>query len=181
MEVPTFDEISVREALLNAMAHRAYRLGGSVFVRQFARRLEIVSPGGLPPGITPENILDQQNPRNRRLAEVLAKCGLVERSGQGINLMVESAIRQGKPLPNFSGTSEHEVRITLEGLVRSPAFVRFMEQLGEETLRSFSTYDFLVLDYVERENPIPEHLKYRLPALIEIGEICRAAPKKTAT
>lgn len=171
MDVLTFDEVSVREALLNAVAHRDYRLGPSVFVRQFARRLEILSPGGLPAGITPENILDQQNPRNRRLAEALAKCGLIERSGQGLNLMVESAIRQGKPLPNFAGTSGHEVRLTLEGLVRSPAFVRFMERLGEETLRSFATYDFLALDYVHREEPLPEYLRNRLPALIEAGAI----------
>jgi ATP-dependent DNA helicase RecG len=82
MDLPTFDEVPVREAVLNALAHRDYRLGGSVFVRQYAKRLEVVSPGGLPPGITPENIIDQQNPRNRRLAEALAKCGLIERSGR---------------------------------------------------------------------------------------------------
>lgn len=63
-DIPTFDEISVRESLLNAVVHRDYRLGGSVFIRQFTRRLEIVSPGGFPPGITAENIIDQQNPRN---------------------------------------------------------------------------------------------------------------------
>ncbi|MBI5015602.1 MAG: putative DNA binding domain-containing protein [Deltaproteobacteria bacterium] len=170
-DIPTFDEISVREALLNALAHRDYRLGGSIFVRQFAHRLEIVSPGGLPPGITAENILDQQNPRNRRLAEALAKCGLIERSGQGMNLMFESAIRQGKQLPSFAGTSAHEVRLTLEGAVRSAAFVRFMERLGEETLRSFSTHDFLVLDYLHREQPLPEYLKARLPGLIAAGAV----------
>ena len=71
MDLPTFDEVPVREAILNAVAHRDYRLGGSIFVRQFAKRLEVMSPGGLPPGITPENIIDQQNPRNRRLAEAL--------------------------------------------------------------------------------------------------------------
>ena len=96
-DIPTFDETAVREALLNAVAHRDYRLGGSVFVRQFIRRLELVSPGGFPPGITTENIVDQQNPRNRRLAEALAKCGLIERSGQGMNLMVERAIRRIRP------------------------------------------------------------------------------------
>src|SRR6185295_6535870 len=48
VELPTFDEVSVREALLNAVAHRDYRLGGSVFVRQYSQRLETVSPGGLP-------------------------------------------------------------------------------------------------------------------------------------
>jgi ATP-dependent DNA helicase RecG len=115
MDLPTFDEVPVREAILNAVAHRDYRSGGSIFVRQFAKRLEVVSPGGLPPGITPENIIDQQFPRNRRLAEALGKCGLIERSGQGLNLMMESAVRQSKPLPSFAGTSVHQVKLTLEG------------------------------------------------------------------
>jgi ATP-dependent DNA helicase RecG len=66
MDIPTFNEGAIREALLNAVAHRDYRLAGSVFVRQFPRRIEIVSPGGLPQGITLENILDRQLPRNRR-------------------------------------------------------------------------------------------------------------------
>lgn len=171
MDIPTFDEVPVREALLNAVAHRDYRLGGSIFVRQYAHRLEVVSPGALPPGITADNILDQQNPRNRRLAEALARCGLIERSGQGMNLIFESAIRQGKPLPSFAGTSSHEVRLTLEGMVKSTAFVRFIERLGEETLRSFSTYDFLTLDYVHREQALPEQLKVRLPNLVELGAV----------
>lgn len=171
MDLLTFDEVAVREALLNAVTHRDYRLGGSVFVRQYPQRLEVVSPGGFPPGITPANILDQQNPRNRRLAETLAKCGLIERSGQGMNLMFESAIRQGKQLPSFAGTAAHEVRLTLDGLVRSPAFVRFLERLGEKTLRSFSTDDFLTLDALHREQPLPQQLRERLPGLVTAGAV----------
>lgn len=170
-EIPTFDETAVREALLNAIAHRDYRLGGSIFVRQYARRLEIVSPGGFPAGITPENIVDQQNPRNRRLSEALGKCGLIERSGQGLNLMVEAAIRQSKPLPDFTGSAGHEVRLKLEGTVQDPAFVRFLERIGEERLRSFSTHDFLALDALRRDAPLPPALHSRLPGLIEAGVI----------
>lgn len=170
-EIPTFDEIAMREALLNAVAHRDYRLGGSVFVRQFARRLEITSPGGFPPGITAENILDQQNPRNRRLAEALARCGLIERSGQGLNLMVEAAIRQSKPLPDYTGSAAHEVRLKLDGTVKDPAFVRFLERVGEERLREFSTYDFLALDAIAREQPLTEAIRSRLPGLIETGVV----------
>lgn len=171
VELSTFDEISVREALLNAVAHRDYRLGGSIFVRQYASRLEVVSPGGFPPGITTDNILDQQNPRNRRLSEALAKCGLIERSGQGMNLMFESAIRQGKALPSFVGTSAHTVRLTLNGVVTNPAFVRYVERLGEEKLRTFSTYDFLTLDHLRREVPLPEHLRTCLPGLVAAGAV----------
>jgi ATP-dependent DNA helicase RecG len=170
-DIPTFDEAPIREALLNAVAHRDYRLGGSVFIRQFARRLEIVSPGGFPPGITPENILDQQNPRNRRLAEALARCGLIERSGQGLNLMVESAIRQSKPLPSFAGSAMHEVRLTLEGSVQNPAFIRFLDRLGKERLQSFSTHDFLTLDAIARELPLIEALRARLPGLLDAGVV----------
>lgn len=171
MDLLTFDEVPVREALLNAVAHRDYRLGGSVFVRQYPQRLEVVSPGGFPPGITAANILEQQNPRNRRLAEALARCGLIERSGQGMNLMFESAIRQGKQVPSFSGTAAHEVRLTLDGLVRSPAFVRFLERLGEQTLSSFATDDFLALDALHREQPLSQQLKERLPGLVAVGAV----------
>lgn len=171
MDLPTFDEVQVREVLLNAVAHRDYRAGGSIFVRQYSRRLEVVSPGGFPPGITTSNVLDQQNPRNRRLAEALGKCGLIERSGQGMNLIFETAVRQGKPLPSFDGTSEHQVAVTLHGLVKSPAFVRFLERLGQETLRSFSTDDFLALDAIHRDEPMSERLRARLPALVSTGAI----------
>ncbi len=168
-DIPTFDEVAVREALLNAFAHRDYRLGGSIFLRQFARRLEVISPGGFPPGITPENILDQQNPRNRRLAEALGKCGLIERSGQGMNLMVERAILQSKPLPSFVGSGAHEVRLTLQGTVQDPTFVRFLERIGEEQIRLFSTHDFLALDALHHEQALTPIQRERLPLLVEAG------------
>ena len=62
LDIPTFNERAVREAILNAVVHRDYRQGGSIFVRQFPRRLEIANPGGLPPGITTENVLWKQKP-----------------------------------------------------------------------------------------------------------------------
>lgn len=170
-ELPTFDEKPVREAVLNAACHRDYRAAGSIFVRQFARRLEVISPGGLPIGVTAENILDQQQPRNRRLAETFGKCGLVERAGQGMNLMFERAIMQSKPLPDFTGTAAHEVRLTLQGTVQNPAFVRFLEKVGQERLASFSTHDFLILDLLQRERPVPDALKPRLAHLKEHGII----------
>jgi ATP-dependent DNA helicase RecG len=103
--IATFSERPVREAILNAVSHRDYQLGGSIFIRQYPRRLEIDSPGGLPFGITLENILDRQNPRNRRVAEIFTRCGLVERSGQGMNLIYEELIKQSKPAPDF-GTAK---------------------------------------------------------------------------
>jgi ATP-dependent DNA helicase RecG len=173
LDIPTFDEAVVREAVLNAVCHRDYRLPGSVFVRQYARRLEVTSPGGLPEGVTVENILDQQVPRNRRLAEACARCGLVERSGQGMNLIFERSIQHSKPLPGFDKTSEHQVWLTLHGTVGNPAFVRFLARVGRESVATFTTHDFLVLDLIHREERIHEALKPRLPGLVDRGVIER--------
>ena len=169
LDIPTFDERSAREALLNAISHRDYRSGANVLIRQYPDKLVIESPGGFPPGISLENILDRQYPRNRRIAEIFGKCGLVERSGQGMNLMFEEAIRHGKIPPDFSGTDHFQVTLTLNGQVRNPDFVRFLEKVAKETDVSFTTQDFLILDRVHRELPVPEAYQSRVFALRELG------------
>ena len=172
-QIPTLNESVVREAILNAVSHREYRLSGSVFVRQFPTKIEVVSPGGLPPGVTVDNILWQQAPRNRRIAETFARCGLVERSGQGANRMFEQAIRESKELPDFSRTDDYQVFLTLHGTVQDPAFVRFLEQVSKETQASFDTADLLVLDHIHREQAVPGPLQDRLPVLRDLGAVER--------
>jgi ATP-dependent DNA helicase RecG len=168
-DIPTFNERVVREALLNAVSHRDYRLGGSIFVRQFPRKVEFVSPGGFPQGINATNILWKQNPRNRRIAEVLAKCGLVERSGQGANAMFEESIKESKPRPDFTGTDDFQVFLTLRGDVQDVRFLKFLEQVGRETLQSITTEDLLVLDTLRHQDAIPENLISRLQILRDRG------------
>lgn len=171
--IPTFTEDVVLEAILNAVSHRDYRLGGSVFVRQYPREMEIVSPGGFPSGITPENVLWKQFPRNRRVAEVFARCGLLDRSGQGVNRMFEESIKQSKPRPDFTGTDDFEVVLTLRGDVQDPRFLRFLENVGQDRLSTFTTRDLLALDAVRREQPLADDLKPHLTHLIEEGLVER--------
>jgi ATP-dependent DNA helicase RecG len=178
MDVLTFDERMVRESVLNAVSHRNYQLGGPVFVRQYQQRLVVDSPGGFPPDITLENILDRQSPRNRRIADILARCGLVERSGQGMNLMFELSVKQAKALPDFKGTDRMHVRVTLDGLVQDPKLLTMMERIGLETLQSFSTGDFLVLNHIRCEQAVPDELRDRIPRLLDIGVIERVARGK---
>ena len=170
-DIKTFNKIAVREAIQNAISHRDYRLSGSIFVRQFPRRIEFISPGGLPPGITLQNIFWKQAPRNRRIAEALARCGMVERSGQGINLMYEECIKESKPRPDFTGTDDYQVSVILHGTVRDPRFIKFLEQIGQERLSTFSTQDFMLLDLLNREQAVPDDLKTRISNLIEQGII----------
>ncbi|MCY4657901.1 MAG: putative DNA binding domain-containing protein [Gammaproteobacteria bacterium] len=172
-DVPTFNERVVREAVLNAVSHRDYRHGSSIFVRQYPRRIEIVSPGGFPAGITPENILRQQNPRNRRIAEVLGKCGLVERAGQGFDSIFRECIQQSKPLPDFSHTDAHIVWLTLNGEIQDPEFLRFLEEIGREKVALFGLDDLLLVDLIHREQLVSDELKPRIEHLLERGIIER--------
>ena len=169
LDVPTFSEAATREAILNAVGHRDYRNQGSVFIRQYPRRLEIVSPGGFPPGISVENIIDRQSPRNRRLVDCFARCGLVERAGQGFNRIYEETIRQSKPLPDFTHTDAFQVSLTMHGELQDPKFLRFLEKVGPERSSTFTTHELLVLDLVRRERLIPDELRPTLLALAEEG------------
>lgn len=170
-DISTFNERVVREALLNAVCHRNYQTGGSIFVRQYADRLVIESPGGLPHGVTLDNILKKQNSRNKRVAEILAKCGLVERSGQGMNIIYEQSIQEAKPLPDFTGTDESSVFITLNGMVLDKNIILFLKKIGKATLASFSTEDFLVINHVAHEDKIPEDLTDAAERLLNMGII----------
>jgi ATP-dependent DNA helicase RecG len=172
-QIPIFNERAVREAILNAVTHRDYRQAGSIFIRQFPRKLQIISPGGLPAGVTIENIIDKQSPRNRRVAEACARCRLVERSGQGLDLIYRNLIEEGKPVPDFAGTDAYQVSVTLHGEVQNPQFLRFLERVGQEQQASFETADLIVLDRLQREEPVPDPLKPRIHHLLQQGIVER--------
>ena len=145
LDIYTFNEDVIREALLNAVSHRDYQLAGSVFVRQYRERLVMESPGGFPYGITVDNILDRQSPRNLLIAQIFGLCGLVERSGQGMNLIYENAVREAKPLPNFNGSDAFFVKLTLNGKVFDKRMLAMMKKIGDEILAKMTTDDYILL------------------------------------
>ena len=76
---------AIREALLNAVVHREYAYSGSTFVNLYEDRLEIMSLGGLPDGISFEAVrLGISQPRNRNLANVFYRLNYIEAYGTGI-------------------------------------------------------------------------------------------------
>ncbi len=168
-DIPTFNESVIREAVLNAICHRDYLRPGSVFIRQYQDAMKIESPGGFPPGITVENVLERQSPRNRKIAEVFALCGLVERAGQGMNKMFEQAVREAKPLPTFDGSDDFQVMLTLGGMVVNPSLLKILERIGEETLTSFATEDFLILSSLANDKKLHPSWQPRLHALMALG------------
>jgi len=176
-DVPALNEDAVREAILNAVCHRDYHLGGSVFLRQYPKRLEISSPGGFPNGITPENILRKQVPRNRRLAEACGRCGLVERSGQGMDRIFGASLREGKGLPEFAGTDDHEVVLTMKSEVIDQPFLRLLE-LAEKEGIPLNVHHLVVLDLIRLNEPLPPEAIPLTNHLIDIGLVERVGKGK---
>lgn len=168
-EIPAFNESATREAILNAVAHRDYRAPGSVFVRQTPTSIEIESPGGFPPGVTPDNLLFKQVPRNRRLSESLSLVGLVERSGQGVDRMFETTIREGKEAPDFTSSDPYRVSVRMKGTIKDVTFLRFLEKISVESIYLISVSDLVVLDRVNRGQPIAEEFRQRARELESHG------------
>ncbi|MBL7200670.1 MAG: putative DNA binding domain-containing protein [Anaerolineae bacterium] len=101
-EYPSF---AVREALVNAVSHRDYRLSGRrIEIRMFDDRMEVISPGGLPGYITVDNIVEEHFSRNPRLVNGLFQWGFIEELGLGIDRMIADMVEAGQPLPEFRDT-----------------------------------------------------------------------------
>ena len=83
--------------------------------------------------------------------------------------MFKETICQGKSLPNFDHTDETQVFLTLPGDIHDSRFLRFLEKIGQERLKSFSIEDFLILDLVHREESIPLKWQSNVKNLIEVG------------
>jgi ATP-dependent DNA helicase RecG len=92
----------VREALVNAVAHRDYRMTGrSIEIRMYTDRLEVTSPGGLPAHITLDNIVEEHYSRNPRIVNGLYQWGYIEELGLGVDRMIEDMVNTGHMPPEF--------------------------------------------------------------------------------
>lgn len=105
-EAPVAYEIPpevVREAIVNAVAHRNYTSTGSVQVMLFADRLEVWNPGALPPSLTPELLRQPHGsvPANPLLAEPMYLARYIERMGTGTRDMIALCHDAGLPEPRF--------------------------------------------------------------------------------
>jgi ATP-dependent DNA helicase RecG len=97
-----YPQFAVREAIVNAVCHRDYRLKGRrIEIRMYSDRLEVISPGGLPGFITVENIVDEHFSRNPRIVNGLFQWGYIEELGLGIDRMMEVMAQAGHRPPYF--------------------------------------------------------------------------------
>ena len=143
---PFYPEDAVREALINALAHRDYSLAsGGVSIHIFPRRLEIWNSGPLPDGITEESLAKGHISvlRNPDIAHVLYLRGLMEKAGRGSMLMIRQCQEHGLPDPVWRSDTKlgvtvafHTPEVTPEAAPEAaPEVIRLLARLEGLMLR----------------------------------------------
>lgn len=128
--VPAFDEIVIRELLVNALVHRPYTQRGDIFLNLHPDRLEVVNPGPLPLGVTPQNILHTTVRRNEHLARLLHDLKLMEREGSGFDKIFETLLSQGRPAPALLETHDR-VQVTVQRRILKPEVIDFIAKADQ--------------------------------------------------
>lgn len=129
-QVPAFDERVIRELLINALVHRPYTQRGDIYLNLHPDRLEVVNPGPLPLGVTPENVLHASVRRNEHLARLCHDLKLMEREGSGFDAMYDVLLSQGRPVPVVAEGPDW-VRVTLERAAPDRQVLAFITKAGE--------------------------------------------------
>lgn len=150
-DVQAFNEDVVREAINNAIVHRDYQSRKSVFIRQDNTKIIFENPGGFMAGITPENVYKQVAYRNRRLAESFEKIGLVERSGQGADLIFENNIREGKGIPQYE-TTQYDTSLALSAVIKDEEIILYLDEVTRNKQLSLTVDDLVTLEKIKERN-----------------------------
>jgi ATP-dependent DNA helicase RecG len=138
----------------NALIHRDFAVLGSVFVQWLPGSLQVSSPGGFPYGITPGNVLTHEpRPRNPRLAEACRRVGLMETTARGVDRIYQGQVRYGRPLPDYSKSDDHGVRLLLRGGKANLDFIRVVHEI-ETTISRLGLDELIALNQLQHERRI---------------------------
>lgn len=104
VETYEYPKEAIREALLNAVAHKDYSGGAPIQIKVFKDRLMIWNDGQLPDNWTITNLLKKHasKPYNPDIANTLFRSGYIESWGRGIEKMRNYCLDAGIPKPNYS-------------------------------------------------------------------------------
>lgn len=171
--IPYFNEEVIREAINNAISHRDYRRTSETVIKQYPQKMIVMNAGGFPLGVTIENLLRvQSTPRNRLLADVLAKTGIVERSGQGVDKIYKNTLSEGKDEPDYSHSDPFRVELHLSAVIKDKAFAMFLDSEQRELADEdrLSVFEVMALNRI-REGKSNEVDKEMIKDLLERGLI----------
>jgi ATP-dependent DNA helicase RecG len=112
------------------LVHRPYTQRGDVFLNLHPDRLEVVNPGPLPLGVTPQNVLHTTVRRNEHLARLFHDLKLMEREGSGFDRIFEVLLSQGRPAPELVELHDR-VQVTVRRRILKPEVIDFMAKADQ--------------------------------------------------
>lgn len=146
-----YDERLIRELLINAIAHKSYNISGDIFIKVYNDRLEITNPGGLPLGVSKDNILHTTNRRNPHLIRTLHDLKLMEGEGTGYNLIYEISSRDSKAFPELLSEYDSTTVIQYSG-IRNPEVVQLIDFVSQNY--QLAQKEYIVLGIVGQHQKI---------------------------
>ena len=105
---------AIKEAIINAVCHRDYFSLNNVFVNVFDDRVEVISPGTIPDGLTLKEVYGESHPRNFKILELFHNAHYIEKLGSGLKRMEELMMIHGLKKPEFS-TSPASFKVIFSG------------------------------------------------------------------
>ncbi len=151
-DIPEYPVEAVREAVVNAVAHRDYShyaRGSYVQVRLFANRLEIQSPGGLYGGVTEETLEEAQSTRNSVLMRLMEDLHLVENRGSGIRTMIEALRGANLEPPRFLDKRAFFVVTFHNHTLMGPEAISWLNQYADRPLNDHQRLALVYLRHNE--------------------------------
>jgi ATP-dependent DNA helicase RecG len=151
--VPDYPERAFREGVANALVHQDLTRLAAVHVQWYDDRIEISNPGGFPEGVRLDNLLvTPPRPRSPLLADAFKRAGIVERTARGIDTIFYEQLRNGRPAPDYSRSTERDVILVLPGGDANLDFVRLVAEVGQSG-RALGLDELLALNalWLERQ------------------------------
>lgn len=160
VELHEYPRAVVRELIVNTVAHRDYaQFLSNARVELYQNRVEWVSPGGLPPGITVHNILDAQMSRNPVVLTILYEAGFMEAFGQGLNT-VDSVLREEQMAPPLFRDTGVSFIVTIHG--------RPLDVMQRDTGIPLNDTQRMILALLQAQGPLaPRELQEFFPTRAE--------------
>lgn len=125
-----YPEKVVRELLSNALVHRPYTVKGDIFINIHPDHIDVVNPGRLPLGVTSMNILHTTKKRNEHMAALFYALHLMEREGSGYDMMYETLLANGKPIPIVT-EGEDSVSVRVDRRIINEEVIKVMQHADQ--------------------------------------------------
>lgn len=179
-DIPEYPEVALREAIVNAVAHRDYSnfaRGSHVQVRMFADRLEVQNPGGLYGGVTVKELKEGQSTRNLLLVQLMEDLYLVENRGSGIDAMLDAMKGADLPPPVFE---DKRTAFLVKFYQRTPVEVPLADE-EQRILAYVRTHGFILRADVQELLGVNEaRARYLLQKMQKTGQLRKEGRYKDA-